>query len=559
MSRLGLMGKMLMLALVPLVLTLVVVFSGSIYFKNQTLDQQVDTFTQDLRAQKMKQVKDAVTIALASVRNQIQAQPDRSPLQVVEETLSKVTFGDGGYFFVYNLEGTVQFHGLKPQTKGQNQLHLKDPNGTPFIAELVKAAKAGGGTASYFYQKPGATGLVEKISYVEPLNEYGWLLGTGVYVDEIDSAVTAFRGDAQAMSDKETLTTSVLALGILVLAVLAILYVSRRTVAPVNAMLVSLQEIAQGEGDLTKRLDVKGQDEIAQLGEAFNRFTSKLQQTMSEVAEATEQVGMAVDSINDQTASISRQLSVHDDETEQVVTAVTEMSMAAAEIAGNANQMAGATQAAADDAGTAQDKVGHSVSSINALVDEVDLASQHIDRLNEQSTKIHSVLGVIGDIADQTNLLALNAAIEAARAGDQGRGFAVVADEVRTLAKRTQESTTQIHEIIDSTQKRAAQAQKVMDLSQEAMGATVTQAQKSGEAMASILAGMEQIADMATHIASATEEQSTVTSELSRTITEIHTTGDEVLAGSRQTAGACEELTALAHGLTEMTGKFTTA
>ncbi|BDY06603.1 methyl-accepting chemotaxis protein [Ferrimonas sp. YFM] len=556
MSRLGLMGKMLMLALVPLVLTLVVVFSGSIYFKNQTLDQQVDTFTQDLRAQKMKQVKDAVTIALASVRNQIQAQPDRSPLQVVEETLSKVTFGDGGYFFVYNLEGTVQFHGLKPQTKGQNQLHLKDPNGTPFIAELVKAAKAGGGTASYFYQKPGATGLVEKISYVEPLNEYGWLLGTGVYVDEIDSAVAAFRGDAQAMSDKETLTTSVLALGILVLAVLAILYVSRRTVAPVNAMLLSLQEIAQGEGDLTKRLDVKGQDEIAQLGEAFNRFTSKLQQTMSEVAEATEQVGMAVDSINDQTATISRQLSVHDDETEQVVTAVTEMSMAAAEIAGNANQMAGATQAAADDAGTAQDKVGHSVSSINALVDEVDLASQHIDRLNEQSTKIHSVLGVIGDIADQTNLLALNAAIEAARAGDQGRGFAVVADEVRQLASRTQTSTLEIKEMLDELHQSVSKAVDTMSNSQQNCERTVGSSSEITTSLNAVSGAVNEINDMTSQIATAATQQSSVTEEINRNMVAIRDIVGELVHTSEQSARVSERLGLSGQQLRQLVGQF---
>ncbi|WP_028110051.1 methyl-accepting chemotaxis protein [Ferrimonas futtsuensis] len=556
MSRLGLMGKMLMLALVPLVLTLVVVFSGSIYFKNQTLDQQVDTFTQDLRAQKMKQVKDAVTIALASVRNQIQAQPDRSPLQVVEETLSKVTFGDGGYFFVYNLEGTVQFHGLKPQTKEQNQLYLKDPKGTSFIAELVKAAKAGGGTASYFYQKPGATGLVEKISYVEPLNEYGWLLGTGVYVDEIDAAVAAFRGDAQAMSDKETLTTSALALGILILAVLAILYVSRRTVAPVNAMLVSLQEIAQGEGDLTKRLDVKGQDEIAQLGEAFNRFTSKLQQTMSEVAEATEQVGMAVDSINDQTATISRQLSVHDDETEQVVTAVTEMSMAAAEIAGNANQMADATQAAADDAGIAQDKVGHSVSSINALVDEVDLASQHIDRLNEQSTKIHSVLGVIGDIADQTNLLALNAAIEAARAGDQGRGFAVVADEVRQLASRTQTSTLEIKEMLDELHQSVSKAVDTMSNSQQNCENTVGSSSEITTSLNAVSGAVNEINDMTSQIATAATQQSSVTEEINRNMVAIRDIVGELVHTSEQSARVSERLGLSGQQLRQLVGQF---
>ncbi|TKB51337.1 methyl-accepting chemotaxis protein [Ferrimonas sediminicola] len=556
MNRFGLRGKMLFLAFVPLVLTLVVVFSGALYFKSQTLEQQVGTFTRDLRAQKMKQVRDAVTIALASVRNQVQAQPGKPPIQVVEETLGGVSFGDGGYFFVYNMEGTVQFHGLKPQTKGENQLHLKDPNGTAFIAELVKAANSGGGTASYFYQKPGSAGLVEKISYVLPLSEYGWFLGTGVYVDEIDAAVTDFKGNARIMADRESLTTGLLALTILVLALVAILYVSRRTVAPVNAMLLNLREIAQGEGDLTKRLEVKGQDEIALLAEAFNQFTSRLQQTIREVAEATEQVGMAVDNINDQTATISRQLATHNDETEQVVTAVTEMSTAAAQIAGNANQVADATQSAADDAGTAQTKLGHSVTSINALVGEVDLAARHIDRLNEQSTKIHSVLGVIGDIADQTNLLALNAAIEAARAGDQGRGFAVVADEVRGLASRTQTSTLEIKEMLDELHQSVSRAVETMGNSQQNCETTVSASSEITTSLNAVSGAVNEINDMTSQIATAATEQSSVTEEINRNMVAIRDIVGELVHASEQSSRVSEQLGLSGHRLRQLVGQF---
>ncbi|WP_417346611.1 methyl-accepting chemotaxis protein [Ferrimonas sp.] len=556
MKRLGLMGKMLLLATLPLVITLVVVTAGSIYFKEQTLEKQVATFTEDLRHEKMAQVKDAVTIAIGTVRNQIKAQPHREPLDVVRDTLTQVKFGDGGYFFLYDMEGTNMFHALKPEVEGKNLIHLKDPNGTPFIVELINAAKAGGGTSSYFYQKPGSDKLVEKVSWVEPLNEYGWWLGTGVYVDEIEAAVDAFRVDAEARAQEETLTNIMISLGIMALAIVTIIYVSRRTVAPVNAMLMNLQEIAQGEGDLTKRLEVKGQDEIAQLGEAFNQFTSKLQETIREVADATEQVGMAVDSINDQTGTISRQLATHNDETEQVVTAVTEMSTAAAQIAGNANQVADATQAAADDAGTAQNKLGHSVTSINALVGEVDLAAQHIDRLNEQSTKIHSVLGVIGDIADQTNLLALNAAIEAARAGDQGRGFAVVADEVRGLASRTQTSTLEIKEMLDELHQSVSKAVETMSNSQQNCETTVSSSSEITTSLNAVSGAVNEINDMTSQIATAATEQSSVTEEINRNMVAIRDIVGELVHASEESAQISDQLGMSGQKLRQLVGQF---
>ncbi|USD38021.1 methyl-accepting chemotaxis protein [Ferrimonas sp. SCSIO 43195] len=556
MKRLGLMGKMLLLAALPLIMTIVVVSGSSVYFKTQTLEEQVATFTQDLRDQKIKQVEDAVTIAVGVVRNQIAAQPGRDPLEVVSETLAKIEFGDGGYFFVYDMAGTNLFHGLKPEVEGKNLIHLKDPNGTAFIVDLINAAKRGGGTSSYFYQKPGVANLVEKISYVKPLDEFGWWLGTGVYVDEIDAAVVSFKSDAEAMAQKETTTNILVSIVIMALAVVGIIIISRRTVRPVNDMLENLQEIAQGEGDLTKRLVVTGEDEIAQLGQAFNQFTSKLQETISQVADATEQVGMAVDNINSQTSTITQQLAVHNDETEQVVTAVTEMSTAAAQIAGNANQVADATQAATDDANTAQDKLGNSVNSINELVGEVDLAAQHIDRLSEQSSKIHSVLGVIGDIADQTNLLALNAAIEAARAGDQGRGFAVVADEVRGLASRTQTSTHEIKEMLDELHQSVSKAVVTMGNSQSNCETTVQSSSEITTSLNAVSGAVTEINDMTSQIATAATEQSSVTEEINRNMVSIRDIVTELVHASEESAQISEQLGHSGNQLRQLVGQF---
>ncbi|BDY06153.1 methyl-accepting chemotaxis protein [Ferrimonas sp. YFM] len=345
----------------------------------------------------------------------------------------------------------------------------------------------------------------------------------------------------------------------LMLLAFSALLLMRSILRPLTAMGGFLRAISKG--DLTATVDARlfYAREFSELSGDGQQMRDQLNLLVKELSGASQQLATAVEQVSAVSREAADGMAQQRNNIDTVVTAIEQMRAAIDEVSGNAALSATAATGARESAQEGQAVTQQGQQALNSASSQVEDAGEVIRLLVDDSSRIALVLSVIGEIAEQTNLLALNAAIEAARAGEQGRGFAVVADEVRTLAKRTQESTTQIHEIIDSTQKRAAQAQKVMDLSQEAMGATVTQAQKSGEAMASILAGMEQIADMATHIASATEEQSTVTSELSRTITEIHTTGDEVLAGSRQTAGACEELTALAHGLTEMTGKFTTA
>jgi methyl-accepting chemotaxis protein len=247
-------------------------------------------------------------------------------------------------------------------------------------------------------------------------------------------------------------------------------------------MLDKLNDIASGEGDLTQRLHVHGHDEIAQLGHAFNRFVDKLQQTIQRVAQVTAQVNSTASDMARQTATVAQHLQTHDNETEQVVTAVTEMSSAAQEVAQNTTQVADAATSATQDAQNAQTQVHESIASVERLVAKMSESSQQVDQLKAQSDKITSVLSVIGEIAEQTNLLALNAAIEAARAGEQGRGFAVVADEVRTLASRTQTSTHEIRDMLDGLHVHVDSAVKtIADSDQECQSMATISAQMASE------------------------------------------------------------------------------
>ncbi|WP_298442013.1 methyl-accepting chemotaxis protein [uncultured Ferrimonas sp.] len=556
MQKLGIKGKILLLAITPLLATIITVAISSNYLKQQSTDALLSSFRQDLRAEKVEQVKDATTIALAAVRNQIANQPNREPLDVVRETLAGVEFGQGGYFFLYDMEGTNLFHGLKPEVEGKNLRHLKDPNGVAFIEDLIRAAKNGGGTANYFYQKKGSSSLIEKTSYVLPLTEYNWWLGTGVYIDEVDAAVASFGQVTKQHAQQEQLSSAVISAIIALLALALIILFCRRTVAPINAMLVNLNEIAQGDGDLTKRLEADGHDEIAQLAQAFNQFTAKLQQTIGDVATATEQMADAVTHINSQTNTMAQQLNSHNNETEQVVTAVTEMSAAAGQIAGSATQVADATQAANGDAEQAQQRLQHAVQSIGDLVGQVDLSAQHMQTLSAQSAKIHSVLGVIGDIADQTNLLALNAAIEAARAGEQGRGFAVVADEVRSLASRTQSSTFEIKEMLDELAHSMEMAVTTMGNSQSNGKTTVESSGQITTSLDAVSGAIIGINDMTAQIATAATEQSSVTEEINRNMVAIREIVTELLHASEESAQITQQLDDSGNALRQLVGQF---
>ncbi|WP_028117848.1 methyl-accepting chemotaxis protein [Ferrimonas senticii] len=556
MFKLRLKGKMLALACLPLLLTVIAVAAGSWYLKQQSDQAMLASYRNDLRQEKLEQVRDATEIALQSIRNLIKARPEQAPLEVIREALTGVEFGDGGYFYLYDMDGNNLFHGLLPELEGTNLYNAKDPNGVPFIQLLIDQAKAGGGTATYFYQKKGHVELTEKIAFVLPLNEYNWWFGTGIYIDTIDVAAAEFSAEVGLHSQQEQLSNLIITLICSVIALLLIWLACKRMVQPLNAMLTSLQEIARGDGDLNQRLIVDGDDEIAELGTAFNQFTDKLQHTVRQMATATEQLANAVIVMRGQAGALVAQLSHHNSETEQIMVAVTEMNTTAAQIACNATSVASATATATTDACDAQGNLAESMSAINNLVHEVELSAEHVQHLAEQSTKIHSVLGVIGEIAEQTNLLALNAAIEAARAGEQGRGFAVVADEVRSLASRTQTSTIEIKEMLDNLAQSVAQAVSTMSSSQANGQTTLAASQQTTGHLTSVTGAVNEINDMTMQIATAATQQSVVTEEINRNMVAIRDIVGELVQASEESEQVTSQLEQSGQLLQQLVGQF---
>ncbi|HUE93862.1 MAG TPA: methyl-accepting chemotaxis protein [Pseudomonas sp.] len=347
----------------------------------------------------------------------------------------------------------------------------------------------------------------------------------------------------------------IIAIGLLVCLVLVVgfpLLITR----PLHSLLNRIEQIADGDGDLRVRLDVLSRDELGKLSHAFNRFLDKLQPLIKEVGRVTGEVESSAQSLAGMAAANDRLISSEHAAVDQVSTAATEMSSAVHEVARNAQNAADAARSAQVQSREGALVVGATIDSIRQLAQEVESASVSIQTLEQEAASIGAVLAVIRGIAEQTNLLALNAAIEAARAGEQGRGFAVVADEVRALAARTQESTKDIQLMIERLQVGVQNAVKATHSGSARARESVDQAAGVDQALTDTSDSVQRINDMTAQIATACEEQSSVTEEIARNISDIRDLSNEAALTSEQSAKASQHLSELSHGLTALVGRF---
>ncbi|VAW65138.1 Methyl-accepting chemotaxis sensor/transducer protein [hydrothermal vent metagenome] len=333
-------------------------------------------------------------------------------------------------------------------------------------------------------------------------------------------------------------------------------FISNAVTRNINTVVKSLEKMASGEGDLTRRLESEGDDEIGQLVTQFNGFVEKLQGIIEHIMGSMTQLAAAAEEMSLVSENANQSSSQQQSEVNQVATAMNEMSATVQEVASNASHAAQAAQDASSQAGEGLGVVDHTISSINALASAVEEAATVINQLESDTGNIGVVLEVIRGISEQTNLLALNAAIEAARAGEQGRGFAVVADEVRTLASRTQQSTLEIQSMIESLQTGSTRAVEVMNKGKEQAVVSVGHAQKAGESLHGITQAVSSISDMNTQIATAAEEQTAVAEEINQNIVNISQLGEQTVSGAQQTSTASEELARLSNELQMMVGQF---
>ncbi|EGR2463038.1 methyl-accepting chemotaxis protein [Vibrio cholerae] len=364
--------------------------------------------------------------------------------------------------------------------------------------------------------------------------------------------LTAIQANTDQLNWKITLALLICAFVIIVASV-TMLHVSFKPLSRLNTLVANL---SQGNGDLTQRLAVESKDEIGQICNSINLFIEKLQQMFIDVADSSKEIDRAVVHLSNQARSNLNTLNQHTQETEQAITAIEEMSASAGSIAQSADDAALLTERTNRYADESKQTVTEAVNSVNGLVNQVSSMAETITRMSEDTKQINSVLQVIGAIAEQTNLLALNAAIEAARAGEQGRGFAVVADEVRALASRTQQSTSQINDMLATLKTTTENVVKEMDSTRIHCEET---AERTNHVMDSLNVVTDSVAEMNnlnTLIATSAMEQRQVTHEVSKNMAAIQEMVRKLNMNAAQVTSVSNELQNTSHALSDVVERF---
>ncbi len=454
-------------------------------------------------------------------------------LSAMSALIADFRFGERGEVYLVGSDGQVKIH---PRSEHNGRAALAELAGAQAARQLETQA----GQVVRF-ERNGETFL----AMAQPLEGLGWALIAEVPEAEIF-------GEAR----RTLWTTSLIgaAIGLFFLGVIVLL--ARGLVRPIRQVTAALVEIGGGGGDLTRRLDENRADELGDLARGFNRFIGSLRSLIGDVLKTSEQlrsaVGQVARVVDDTAVRAGRQHEM----TDMVATAVHEMGLTVQEIARNASNAAQASQGARSEALEARQVVGESIGHIERMSGEIGQAAGSVTELAQQVASIDQVLAVIRSISEQTNLLALNAAIEAARAGDMGRGFAVVADEVRTLASRTQASTDEIQQMIGRLKNGAETAVSAMHAGQAATGTGVQASQRTGQSLQAITAQVEAISDMNTQVAAATEEQSSVTEEITHNVQGIADLAQATAQDVQGCRADCQTLSKLAEDLGRQMGSF---
>jgi methyl-accepting chemotaxis protein len=360
---------------------------------------------------------------------------------------------------------------------------------------------------------------------------------------------------AEEFAESRNIMLTVTAIAIAISIFLAF-YIAQNISGSLQTLLGRLEDIAEGEGDLTIVVDDSAKDETGDLARAFNKFVAKIRKVISEVTDSSDQLSAAAEELSAVSQVTGQGVVNLSAEIEQVATAMNEMTVTVQDVSNNATTASSSAVEANAHAEKGGDIIRKTVASVGLLTGEINKSSEDIHKLKVDSDNISSVLDVIKSIADQTNLLALNAAIEAARAGEQGRGFAVVADEVRSLAQRTQQSTSEIETMIDKIQTGTGNVVASMNKSHEQALKVVEEIDETGNVLTLITSSIVSINDMNCQIATAAEQQSSVAEEINRNVVNVQNLTVQSSASTSQVSTTSHELAKLGEGLTSQIRQF---
>ncbi len=476
-------------------------------------------------------------------------------LESTEENLQKealtsigsVRYGKKGegYYFIYDSKGTCILFPPKPERAGKNLIDIKDKKGNYILKDFIKAGESGpqGGYTTYYYPKPGTDNPLPKLSYIRKLAAWDWYIGTGVYTDDVDAKIAAQSGVIKEKISKAIFKLALVS-GAIVLLSLVISYfvVAKGVVGPIRDIIDMLKDIAQGEGDLTRRIEDKSGDETQELAEWFNLFienvqnmiagiksdTQVLSESSSGLAAISDQMGHAVDDASQRSGGVAAA-------SEQMSANMDSMAAAMEEAATNINMIS----SAAEEMRATIDEIAKNAEAArgitNDAVSQAEDATGQVDELGRAAKEIFKVVETITDISSQVNLLALNATIEAARAGEAGKGFAVVANEIKDLAGQTAEASNEIKERVAGIQTSTDGTVKVIS---------------------HITRVVNEVNDIVSTIATAVTQQSATTGEIAENVSQaslgMGEVNENVSQGSVAAKGVSEDISQVTQASTQI-------
>ncbi|HNW28292.1 MAG TPA: methyl-accepting chemotaxis protein [Spirochaetota bacterium] len=465
------------------------------------------------------------------------------------DLINALRYGPEGkdYLWINDFHPTMIMHPFNTALNGTDLSDYKDPNGKAIFLEFVKTCKEKGkGYVDYMWQwKDQKDKIVPKISYVQSFNQWGWIIGTGVYINDVNDEIW-----------------SILFVIIGVFAgVIAIMFgifygISRMITMPINGITEMMKDIAERNGDLTQRIEITTKDEIGDLAIWINRFINDIHDIVAQVSINATHVAQTIEQISSGNQNLSQRTSEQASALEEIATIIEE---AVATIKQNSENSEEANKKAEEAARVVQEAKDQSIKSIQLAENGgtiVTRAVESINEVNKSSKKIADILKVINDIAFQTNLLALNAAVEAARAGDQGRGFAVVAGEVRNLAQRSAGAANEISDMITDSINKVELGTELVAKSGESLASIIESAKLNGEALERVIAAVGMVGQLISEIAAAGVEQRQGIEQINTAITEIDTTTQKNASLVEETASASEMLVNQASDLMKLVQKF---